>query len=134
MAEFALRARAGWWGYNSHPHVSTSAVRIAELGRRILPEPFFMKLIRFMDFRAEDDVFPTYHRANTCADLDLAARQARLSSEMVLLVPARPIFYFVALLCAGELAASRLLLRPGAERFAASVILGVYRKPTVPAQ
>ena len=68
MAEFALRARAGWWGYNSHPHVSTSAARIAELGRRILPEPFFMKLIRFMDFRVEDDVFPTYHRANTCAD------------------------------------------------------------------
>jgi hypothetical protein len=48
----------------------------------------------------------------------------------VQLVPARPLFYFVAPLCAAELAISRLLLRLGAEQFAASVILAVFRKPS----
>jgi hypothetical protein len=93
-----------------------------------------MKMIRFMDFREEEDVFPTYYRANTYDDLTAVARQAGLSNEKVLLVPARPLFYFIAPLCAAELAASRLLIRMGAERFAASVILGVYRKPMLRAQ
>jgi hypothetical protein len=88
-----------------------------------------MKMIRFMDFREEEDVFPTYYRANTYADLAALARTAGLSSEKMMLVPARPLFYFVAPLCAVELAASRLLIRMGAERFAASVILAVLRKP-----
>ncbi len=65
----------------------------------------------------------------TCADLAAAAGPGGLSREQMLLVPARPLFYFIAPLCAVELAACRLLLRLGAERFAASVILAVFRKP-----
>lgn len=38
-------------------------------------------------------------------------------------------FYFIAPLCAAELATSRLLIRLGAERFAARVIIAVLRKP-----
>ena len=128
LAEFARVLAPGGRVIIHTPNVSSYAVRIAELGRLILPEPFVMKLIHFMDFREEEDVFPTYYRANTCADLAALAGQAGLSSEKVLLVPARPLFYFIAPLCAAELAASRLLLRLGAERFAASVILTVFRK------
>lgn len=133
LAEFARVLAPGGRLIIHTPNVSSYAAHLVKLGRRILPKPFIMKLIRFMDFREEEDVFPTYYRANTRADLDAAARQAGLSSEKVLLVPARPLFYFVAPLCAAELAASRLLIRLGAERFAASVILGVYRKPILPA-
>jgi SAM-dependent methyltransferase len=134
LSEFARVLAPGGRVIIHTPNVSSYAVRIVELGRRILPKPFILKMIRFMDFREEEDVFPTYYRANTCADLAAAAGQAGLSSEKVLLAPARPLFYFIAPLCAAELAASRLLLRLGAERFAASVILGVYRKPNAPAQ
>ena len=134
LAEFARVLAPGGRLIIHTPNVSSYAAHIVKLGRRILPKPFVMKLIRFMDFREEEDVFPTYYRANTCADLKAAAGQAGLSIEKLLLVPARPLFYFIAPLCAVELAASRLLIRVGAARFAASVILGVYRKPTAPAQ
>jgi SAM-dependent methyltransferase len=134
LSEFARVLAPGGRVIIHTPNVSSYAARIVILGRRILPEAFILKMIRFMDFREEEDVFPTYYRANTCADLEAAAEQAGLSAEKVLLVPARPLFYFIAPLCAAELAASRLLIRLGAEQFAASVILGVYRKPTLPAQ
>jgi hypothetical protein len=52
-----------------------------------------------------------------------------LLCEELVFAPARPLFYFVAPLCAAELAASRAMIRMGAERFAASVMLAVFRKP-----
>lgn len=129
MAEFARVLAPGGTLIVHTPNISSYAMRIADLGRRVLPKPFVMKMIRYMDFREEEDVFPTYYRANTCADLKAAAEQAGFSIEKMLLVPARPLFYFVAPLCAAELAASRLLISMGAENFAASVILAVFRKP-----
>ncbi len=128
LSEFARVLAPGGRVIIHTPNVSSYAVRIAQLGRRILPKPLVTKLTCFMDFREEEDVFPTYYRANTCVDL-AAAGQGGLPSEKVLLAPARPLFYFIAPLCAAELAASRLLLRLGAKRFAASVILAVFRKP-----
>jgi len=129
LSEFARVLTVGGRVIIHTPNVSSYAMRVVQLGRRIFPRAFILKLIRFMDFREEEDVFPTYYRANTCADLKAAAGQAGLSIEKLLLVPARPLFYFIAPLCAVELAASRLLIRLGAERFAASVILEVFRKP-----
>ena len=129
LAEFARLLAPGGRVIIHTPNISSYAMRAVQLGRRILPKPFIMKLIRFMDFREEEDVFPTYYRANTCADLKAAAGQAGFSIEKLLLAPARPLFYFIAPLCAVELAASRLLIGLGAENFAASVILVVFRKP-----
>jgi SAM-dependent methyltransferase len=129
LAEFARVLAPGGRVIIHTPNIASYAMRIAELGRRILPKPFVMRLIRYMDFREEEDVFPTYYRVNTSADLDAVAGHAGLTSETVRLVPARPLLYFVAPLCAAELAASRLLLSLGADQFAASVILAVLRKP-----
>lgn len=128
LSEFARVLAPGGHVIIHTPNVSSYAMRAVQLGRRILPKAFIMKLIRFMDFREEEDVFPTYYRANTCADLKAVAEQAGLDIEKLLLVPTRPLFYFIAPLCAVELAASRLLIRLGAENFAASVILAVFRK------
>jgi SAM-dependent methyltransferase len=129
LAEFERVLAPGGRVIIHTPNVASYAVRIAEVGRRILPKPFIMKLIRYMDFREEEDVFPTYYRVNTRADLVATASGAGLTSEKVILAPARPLFYFVAPLCAAELAASRLMLLMGADNFAASVIIGVFRKP-----
>jgi SAM-dependent methyltransferase len=129
VSEFARVLAPGGRLIIHTPNISSYPMRIAGLGRRILPRSFILKVIRFMDFRDEEDVFPTYYRVNTDRDLKAIADMAGLSSEKVLLVPARPLFYFVAPLCAAELAASRLLIHLGAERFAASIIIAVFRKP-----
>lgn len=129
LAEFARVLAPGGRVIIHTPNVSSYPVRIAEVGRRILPKRFVMKLIRYMDFREEEDVFPTFYRVNTGADLEAAASQAGLLSEKMELALARPIFYFAAPLCAVQLASDRMMMRVGAERFAASVILAVLRKP-----
>jgi SAM-dependent methyltransferase len=129
LAEFARVLAPGGRVIIHTPNIASYAMRIADLGRRILPKAFVMKMIRYMDFREEEDVFPTYYRLNTPADLDAAAGQAGFSRERIMLAPARPLFYFVAPLSAAELAAGRLLIRMGAEQFASSVIIAVFRKP-----
>jgi SAM-dependent methyltransferase len=129
LREFARVLTPGGRVIIHTPNVSSYAVRIAEAGRRVLPEPLVMKLIRYMDFREEEDVFPTFYRVNTEGDLRASAEDARLSCEKLQFACARPLFYFVAPLCAVELAASRAMMRVGAERFAASVMLGVFQKP-----
>jgi SAM-dependent methyltransferase len=111
------------------PNVASYAVRMAEVGRRVIPKPLVMKLIRYMDFREEEDVFPTFYRLNTNDDLAAAAAGAGLSIERMEFALARPLFYFVAPLCAVQLTADRVMLRVGAERLAATVILAVLRKP-----
>jgi SAM-dependent methyltransferase len=129
LSEFARVLAPGGRVIIHTPNVASYPVRIAEVGRRILPKPFIMKLIRYMDFREEEDVFPTFYRVNTERDLKASAAEAGLLCEELVFAPARPLFYFVAPLCAAELAASRAMIRMGAERFAASVMLAVFRKP-----
>jgi SAM-dependent methyltransferase len=129
LSEFARVLAPGGRVIIHTPNVASYPVRIAEVGRRILPKPFIMKLIRYMDFREEEDVFPTFYRVNTDRDLKASAAEAGLLCEELVFAPARPLFYFVAPLCAAELAASRAMIRMGAERFAASVMLAVFRKP-----
>jgi len=129
LSEFARVLAPGGRVIIHTPNVASYPVRIAEVGRRILPKPFIMKLIRYMDFREEEDVFPTFYRVNTDRDLKTSAAEAGLLCEELVFAPARPLFYFVAPLCAAELAASRAMIRMGAERFAASVMLAVFRKP-----
>ena len=129
LSEFARVLAPGGRVIIHTPNVSSYAVRIAEVGRRVLPKAFIMKLIRYMDFREEEDVFPTYYRVNTERELKASAAEAGLLCEELVFAPARPLFYFVAPLCAAELAASRAMIWMGAERFAASVILALFRKP-----
>ena len=129
LTEFARVLAPGGRVIIHTPNVASYAVRIAEAGRRVLPKAFIMKLIRYMDFREEEDVFPTFYRVNTRADLEAAARQAGLFVEKFQLALARPIFYFIAPLCAVQLAADRMMMGMGADSLAASVIIGVFRKP-----
>ena len=129
LAEFARVLAPGGRVIIHTPNVASYAVRMVEVGRRIIPKPIVMKLIRYMDFREEEDVFPTFYRVNTAPELEAAASGAGLVSEKIQLALARPLFYFIAPLCAGQLAADRLMMRMGAERFAATVILAAFRKP-----
>jgi SAM-dependent methyltransferase len=128
LAEFARVLAPGGRVIIHTPNVASYAVRMVEAGRRVIPRPLVMKLIRHMDFREEEDVFPTFYRVNTSEDLAAAAGAAGLSIERMQYALARPLFYFVAPLCAVQLAADRAMMRVGAERLAATVILAVLRK------
>lgn len=129
LAEFARVLAPGGRVIIHTPNVASYPVRMAEVGRRVIPKPLVMKLIRYMDFREEEDVFPTFYRLNTSENLAASAGAARLSIERMQFALARPLFYFVAPLCAAQLAADRVMMRFGAERLAATVILAVLRKP-----
>ncbi|HUO04953.1 MAG TPA: class I SAM-dependent methyltransferase [Candidatus Binataceae bacterium] len=129
LSEMARVLAPGGTAIVHTPNSRSYAVRIAGIGRKILPERLVVALIRYLDFREEEDTFPTYYRANSEQALTDTAAKAGLSCERVLLLPARPLFYFFAPLCALELIASRMLIRLGARGFAASVIVGIYRKP-----
>jgi SAM-dependent methyltransferase len=114
------------------PNVQSYPMWLVRIGRRIFPKRAVTAMIRYLDFREEEDVFPTYYRANTDRQLTAAAAEAGLSCVQVLLLPARPLFYFIAPLCAIELLASRALMWLGARRFAASVIVAVYCRKSAP--
>jgi SAM-dependent methyltransferase len=128
LAEFARVLAPGGRVIIHTPNVASYPVRMAEAGRRVIPRPLVMKLIRYMDFREEEDVFPTFYRVNTSENLAAVAGAAGFSIERMQFALARPLFYFVAPLCAVQLAVDRVMMRIGAERLAATVILAVLRK------
>jgi SAM-dependent methyltransferase len=109
------------------PNARSYVVWVARLARLLLPEPIVFRLIKFIEHREEDDVFPTLYRANTKQRLIELASVSGLAAERVSLLRCRPLFYFVAPVALAELLFSRALLLLGLEEFAAPVLLAVFR-------
>jgi len=103
-------------------------VRIARLARRVLPHRLVLKLISYMEGRGDDDVFPTYYRANTRAALVRLAAEAGMAVESLTLMRGRPLFYFAVPLSALELIATRAMVWAGLEGLSCKVIIGVLRR------
>jgi SAM-dependent methyltransferase len=113
------------------PNVHSYWALVTRLGRRILPERTVSRLIWFLEYREDDDVFPTVYRANSRQQLlELAARTG-MTVERVSFLRSRPLFYFFAPAAVIEMLLGRLMVRLGMEEFAASVLLAVFRRPMV---
>lgn len=110
------------------PNAAGYFVRIARFARRVLPRRFVSKLISYMEGRGDEDVFPTYYRANTRAALVRLAAEAGMAVERVSLMRGRPLFYFAVPLSALELIATRVMIWAGLEGFGCKVIIGVLRR------
>jgi SAM-dependent methyltransferase len=110
------------------PNAAGYFVRIVRLGKRILPRRLVRWLIRFLEGRGDEDIFPTYYSANTRAALTCLAHEAGMAVESVSLLPCRPLFYFAAPLSALELVATRALIRRGFAELGAIAILAVFRR------
>jgi SAM-dependent methyltransferase len=110
------------------PNIASYYLALMRLGKFLLPQCVVLRLIRLLEYREPDDVFPTYYRANTRKRLRELALAAKLVEERVLLVTDKPLFYFFAPLCALEMLLTRVLIRLGFGQFTASSILAVYRR------
>ena len=78
---------------------------------RLVPEGLKSRLVRLIEGRAAADVFPTFYRANTTADVAEAARQAGLVVEDIRLVATAPEFAALPPVALFELLWIRLLLK-----------------------
>lgn len=110
------------------PNARSYWVLISRLSRLLLPERIVFRLIRFLEHREENDIFPTVYRANTRARLDELASLAGMTVESISLLRYRPLFYFFAPVAVVELLLARLFVWLGMEEFVSSVLIGVFRR------
>jgi ubiquinone/menaquinone biosynthesis C-methylase UbiE len=108
------------------PNIESYEMGFMRLLEPILPRRLVLRIIRFLDYREADDVFPTYYRANTREHLLDLCRSAGLVEESLVYLPARPLFFFIAPLCFIELLVDRFLLWLGYVELVAGVIVGIY--------
>jgi len=85
-------------------------------------------VIKMLDTRAPDDVFPTFYRANTPRRLATVGKNAGVPVDSVQMVASDALFAVVPPIAAIELFALRLMLKPGLRRFRIGMI-AVLRKP-----
>jgi ubiquinone/menaquinone biosynthesis C-methylase UbiE len=95
---------------------------------RLFPAWLKRTVIRTLDGRSPDDVFPTFYRANTARRLATVAESAGLPVDSVQMVGSDPMFAVIPPLAAIELVALRVLLTRPFRRFRIGII-AVLRKP-----
>lgn len=80
------------------------------------------------EFRASEDVFPTFYRANTKGDLRSQMEQAGLREIRFEMLNNTAAFYFIAPLAVLELLFGRLLSLLSLRDLKGGTLVGVYRK------
>lgn len=110
------------------PNAGGYYVFLIRIGWRIVPRRVGLKMVRYLEHREPEDVFPTHYEANTIRRIRSLMRRQGFAEEQVLPSFDRPFFYFFLPLSVAELIAVRLLWRLGCKGVAASTIIGVYRR------
>ena len=126
-----LKSRAFWpttVGSLSH----TQCAQLLDLGcplsHSLLPERVVFSLIKFLEHREENDVFPTVYRANTRQQLIELASKAGMSLESISLLHHRPLFYFFAPASAVEMMLTRLLVLLKLQEIVSPVLVAVFKR------
>jgi SAM-dependent methyltransferase len=109
-----------------------NALGYSSMVGRLVPESVKHALIRVLDSRRPEDVFPTHYRANTPGRLDAVAAGAGLRLERCSLIATDAMFAVVPPLAAMELALIRVLLTRPMRRFRPNII-ATLRKPAAAA-
>ena len=115
------------------PNAAGYGVRLAQLTWQLMPRRVVHSLIRFLEHREAEDVFPTFYRANTRKRLYELASCVGMEEQEFKFVEGRSCFYFLAPLSVLELVLCRLLRSLGRKDLSAGEILAVYRKKPIPA-
>jgi SAM-dependent methyltransferase len=96
---------------------------------RIVPRKLMLAIISWAEGRAEEDIYPTYYRANTVGELTRLAIQAGLHvREARMLTAPQPFFRFFAPLGLFQLLLMRMTLGKF-HRFAESILMVFERSP-----
>ena len=103
------------------------------IAKKLLPRSLVVKLVR--DGRAEDDIYPTYYRANSERALRSLGESVKLKPEFVrFLTQPQPYTRFFAPAAFFELLLMRATMSRPMDRFAATIVM-VFRQPAAePAQ
>jgi SAM-dependent methyltransferase len=109
------------------PNAASYSVLLSRIANTLLPRPLILHLIRFAHGRQEQDVFRTFYRANTRRRLLRLARDAGLREDTFLVLGTRPVFYFLAPLCALELLFISLLRLLRCKQSLSADILAAYQ-------
>jgi SAM-dependent methyltransferase len=100
---------------------------------RMAPDALKRVLIRVLDSRRPEDVFPAYYRANTDRRLAAVGGNAGFAMARVEMVASDAMFAVVPPLAAIELLVLRCLLAPSVRRYRSSII-AVLQKTDTPAR
>jgi ubiquinone/menaquinone biosynthesis C-methylase UbiE len=110
------------------PNLMNYAVAISRALKALLPRRVILWLIRLIEWRTEEDVFPTYYRANTARRLRSILAQFGMAEEnRDMLVGPQPVSAFFAPIALLEMLLIRATLQPALRSLRTS-IFGVYRK------
>jgi SAM-dependent methyltransferase len=109
------------------PNASGYETLLSRIGSSLLPRKWTHGIIRFLEHRESQDVFPTFYRANTCRRLRELLGASGLAQERISLLNGRPLLYFFAPLCALEILLNKVLRACGLREFVGGTILAVYR-------
>jgi SAM-dependent methyltransferase len=126
-ADFATMARLLTPGGYLVLH-TPNALGHATIGARLVPEPLKKRLVRLLDGRVADDVYPTYYRANTPARIRAHADALRLEVERIALIGSDAVTALVPPLALLELLWIRLVSLPALAPLRSNMI-AVLRKP-----
>lgn len=111
------------------PNASSYDVRLIQLGWKIFPRRLGLGMIRFLEQRDAEDVFPTFYRANTRTQLSDLARNSGLEQRELRAIEGRPLFYFGAPLCVLEILFRRVLKAIGRQDWSSGPFIGIYERP-----
>ena len=112
------------------PNRASYFVRLAAVARAIIPKGIAVKLIRYLESREPEDVFPTHYRANTRKDVERIMREVGMERVQLTLMRGRPFFFFFLPLSILEMVMVRILEFLGVEETISEVFMAVYsRKP-----
>lgn len=112
------------------PNSASYYVALARIGVRLIPDRLADALVRYMQHREPDEVFPTFYKANTRRDLSATAARVGLVAERIILFADQPLFYFVAPFAVVELLLARVATRwLGLQSLCADSLVAVLRQP-----
>ncbi len=101
------------------------------IAKKLLPHSLIVKLVR--DGRAEDDIYPTYYRANSSRALRHLGESVQLEPEFLrFLTQPQPYSRFFAPAAFIEILLMRATMKRPLDRFAATIVM-VFRKQLVEA-
>jgi len=102
-------------------HTPNAGNYLAPLSR-LIPDSTRPLLARVLDGRKEEDVYPTYYRANTAELIEAACRGTRLVVEALEYVNSTPVTSMIPPLVVPELLLLRQLQRPELQKYRATII------------
>ncbi len=110
------------------PNATGYSVRLNQLTWQVVPRRVVYALIRFLEHREPEDVFPTFYRANTRKRIYDLVSSCSMEEQEFQFVEGRPCFYFLAPISALEILVCRFLRLLGRKDLTAGAIVATYRK------